>query len=80
MFKGVFSTVDSAAFWEHSEDVSKPKKSKPSEATDTPGTVMAARIRARANEVTDTEREALMGDAMRIIYGAAGKAAHAHRG
>ena len=40
---------------------------------------MAARIRARANKLTDTEREALMGDAMRIIYGAEGKAAHADR-
>ena len=30
---------------------------------------MAAKIRARANKLTDSEREALMDDAMRIIYG-----------
>jgi hypothetical protein len=45
----------------------------------TPGTEMAARIRARANKLTDGEREALMSDAMRIIYGAEPNAARAHR-
>ena len=63
----------------HLADVSKPKKPKPSEDAATPGTVMAAKIRARANKLTDSEREALMGDAMRIIYGTEGDAARAHR-
>ena len=40
---------------------------------------MAEAIRTRANKLTDGERESLLGDAMRIIYGAGGKAAHAHR-
>jgi len=59
--------------------VSKPKKTKPAEPTATPGTVMAAKIRARANKLTDSEREALMSDAMRIIYGTEGDAVRAHR-
>ncbi len=63
----------------HFRGVSKPKKAKPSEDATTPGTVMAAKIRARANKLTDSEREALMGDAMRIIYGSEGEAARAHR-
>ena len=63
----------------HFRDVSKPKKAKPSEDATTPGTVIAAKIRARANKLTDSEREALMGDAMRIIYGSEGEAACAHR-
>ena len=58
--------------------MSKPKKAK-SAAAATPGTIMGAKIRARANKLTDDEREALMSEAMRIIYGAQGKAAHAHR-
>ena len=62
----------------HFRDVSKPKKAKPSEDATTPGTVMAAKIRARANKLTDSEREALMGDARRIIYGSEGEAARAH--
>ena len=40
---------------------------------------MAEEIRASANKLTDTERESLLGDAMRIIYGSEGKAAHAGR-
>jgi len=40
---------------------------------------MAAKIRTRANKLTDAEREALMADAMRIIYGAEGETARAHR-
>ena len=40
---------------------------------------MAEAIRARANKLTDAERESLLGDAMRIIYSAEGKAAHASR-
>ena len=63
----------------HFRDVSKPKKAKPSDDAATPGTVMAAKIRSRANKLTDSEREALMGDAMRIIYGSEGGAARAHR-
>ena len=59
--------------------MSKPKKAKPAESVPTPGTVMAAKIRARANKLTDSEREALMGDAMRIIYGTEGDAVRAHR-
>ena len=59
--------------------VSKPKKAKSATDTATPGTIMGAKIRARANKLTDDEREALMSEAMRIIYGAQGKAAHAHR-
>ena len=39
---------------------------------------MGGAIRARANKLSDTERESLLGDAMRMIYGANGKAAHAH--
>ena len=58
----------------HFRDVSKPKKAKPSEDATKPGTVIAAKIRARANELTDSEREAVMGDAMRIIYGSEGEA------
>ena len=38
---------------------------KPSEDATTPGTVIAAKIRALASKPTDSEREALMGDAMR---------------
>lgn len=59
--------------------MSKSKKPKSSTADATPGTIMAERIRARANKLTDTERESLLGDAMRIIYGVKGKTAHAHR-
>ena len=61
------------------EIVSKPKKAESAETDPTPGTVMAAKIRARANKLTDGEREALMGDAMRIIYGSEGDAVRAHR-
>ena len=59
--------------------VSKPKKAKQSEGAATPGTVIAAKIRTRANKLTDREREALMADAMRIIYGAEGDAVRANR-
>lgn len=37
---------------------------------------MAEASRTRANKLADGERESLLGDAMRIIYGARGKAAH----
>ena len=63
----------------HFRGLSKPKKAKPSEEATTAGTVIAAKIRARANKLTDGEREALMGDAMRIICGSEGEAARAHR-
>ena len=63
----------------HFRAVSKREKAKASEDATTPGTVMAAKIRARANKLTDSEREALMGDAMRIIYGTEGEAARAPR-
>jgi hypothetical protein len=39
---------------------------------------MAGTIRARTNKLSDTERESLLGDAMRIIYGSNGNAVHAH--
>ena len=45
----------------------------------TPGTVMAEEARARANKLTDAERESLMGYAMSAIYGEESGAAHAHR-
>jgi hypothetical protein len=35
----------------------------------TPGTIMAAEVRARANTLSDAERESLMAHAMRAIYG-----------
>ena len=61
------------------ESVSKEKKAKSAESAPTPGTIMGEKIRARANKLNDTEREALMGDAMRIIYGSQGDAVRAHR-
>jgi hypothetical protein len=45
----------------------------------TPGTIMAEEVRARANTLTDAERESLMAHAMRAIYGEKSGAAHAHR-
>jgi len=60
--------VDACGWRMHFRDVSKPKKAKASAGVTTPGTVIAAKIRARANYLTDGEREALMGNAMRIIY------------
>ena len=38
---------------------------------------MAAKIRPRANKPTESESVALMGDAMRIIYGSEGEAVRA---
>ena len=80
-FTGLFRlpAVDALTRAMHFRGVSKPKKAKPSDDAATPGTVMAAKIRARANKLTDGEHEALMGDAMRIIYGSEGEAARAHR-
>ena len=74
-----FVVVDARAPGMHFVCVNKQKKAKPSDDAVTPGTVMAAKIRARANKLTDSEREALMGDAMRIIYGSKGDAVRAHR-
>ena len=62
----------------HFRRVSKSKKAKPSDDATTPGTIIAAKIRARANKLTDSGREALMGDAMRIICSSEGDAARAH--
>ena len=78
-FTGLFQlvAVDAPARERHFGRVSKPKKAKPSDDATTPGTVMAAKIRARANKLTDSDRAALMGDAMRIIYGSEGDAARA---
>ena len=59
--------------------MSKVKKTKPAEAAPTPGTITGEKIRARANKLTDSEREALMGDARRIVYGSQGDAVRAHR-
>jgi hypothetical protein len=72
--------VDADTSRMHSCRVSKPKKPV-ANATEkkTPGTIMGEKIRARANNLSDTEREALMGDAMRIVYGSQGDAARAHR-
>lgn len=63
----------------HFGRVSKAKKPKTSAEPPTPGTVMAAKLRARANKLTDSERAALMGDAMRIVYGTKEDAVRAHR-
>ena len=65
----------------HSGSVSKPKKTDASpRETRTPGTIMAAEVRARANTLSDTERESLMAHAMRTIYGEnSGAAVHASR-
>ena len=40
---------------------------------------MGEKIRARANKLTDAERDALTAEAMRIIYRGDEPAAHAHR-
>jgi len=45
----------------------------------TPGTRMAEEVRARANTLTDAERESRMAYAMRAIYGEKSAATHAHR-
>jgi hypothetical protein len=45
----------------------------------TPGTAMAEEVRARANTLSDAERESLMAYAMRAIYGEESSTAHAHR-
>ena len=77
--KGACGGVDAHGNCRHSESVSKEKKAKPADPAPTPGTIMGEKIRARANKLNDTEREALMGDAMRMIYGSQGDAVRAHR-
>ncbi len=69
--------IDSRALRVHFDDVSK-RKPVPKEKK-SPGTIMAEAIRKKANNLSDAERESLLGDAMRIIYGSKGQAAHAHR-
>jgi hypothetical protein len=60
--------------------MSKAKKPGPkAREKKTPGTIMAAEVRARANTLTDAERESLMAYAMRAIYGEKTDAAHARR-
>lgn len=71
--------IDGQALWRHLVDVSSTKKRVAPKQKKTPGTIMAEEIRASANKLTDAERESLLGDAMRIIYGSEGKAAHAGR-
>ena len=77
--KSVRVGVDAHGICGHDETVSKVKKPKSAESTPTPGTIMGEKIRARANKLGDSEREALMGDAMRIVYGSQGAAVRAHR-
>jgi hypothetical protein len=54
--------------------VSNTKKAITPKQKKTPGTMMSEEIRARANKITDAERQSLAGDAMQIIYGSKGKA------
>ena len=74
--------VDFAPFRAHPDSMSNARKpSAKAREKKTPGTIMAAEVRARANTLTDAERESLMAHAMRTIYGEkSGSAAHAHRG
>lgn len=59
--------------------MSNAKKGSKGREKKTPGTIMAEEVRARANTLTDAERESLMAHAMRSIYGEKSGAAHAHR-
>jgi hypothetical protein len=59
--------------------VSSAKKSVTPKEKKTPGTIIAEEIRSKANNLTDAERESLLADAMRIIYGVEDKSAHARR-
>ena len=45
----------------------------------TPGAMMAEEVRAKANTLTDAERESLTAYAMRTIYGEKSGAAHVVR-
>jgi hypothetical protein len=51
------------------------KKAKSAESAPTTGTVMGEKIRTRANKFSETEREALTGDAVRIMYDSQGGSA-----
>ena len=79
-FTGIFHlpAVDALAQAMRFRGVSKPNRAKHFDDAATPDTVMPQRF-ARANKVTNHEREALMGDAMRIIHGSEWEAARAHR-
>ena len=57
--------------------IPKTTPAKPKEA-ETPGTVIAEKLRARANMLSDAERSALLEDALRIVYGAGKSPVHAH--
>lgn len=64
----IFPGIDWRALCVHHLNVGKSKKTVAPKEKKTPGTIMAEEIRARANRLTDAERESLLGDAMRIIY------------
>ena len=68
-----------ALFWRIFKPVSKPKTTaaKP-KAAKTPGTVIAEKLRSRANALSDAERSVLLEDALRLVYGAGNSPAHAH--
>jgi hypothetical protein len=76
---GGVPAIDGCAPSGHAFDVSSTKKRGTQKQKKTPGSIMAEEIRAGANKLTDAEREPLLGDAMRIIYGSKGKAAPAGR-
>lgn len=76
----ILAHVDFGLFPAHSKSMSTAKKSDAkAREKKTPGTIMAAEVRARANRLTDAERESLTAYAMRVIYGEKSNAAHAHR-
>jgi hypothetical protein len=45
------------------------KNGRPARAKPTPGTVQASEIRARCNKLTDTQRQQLRDQGMRLFYG-----------
>ena len=55
------------------------KVSKPTGQKKTPGTVQAARLRARCNKLTEAQRRELRDEAMRLYYGCEPKPTGAHR-
>jgi hypothetical protein len=57
----------------------KTKKAKPATEAKTPGTRRAEKVRSRCNRLSDSERRALMDQAMQLFYGANVRAAGAHR-
>ncbi len=72
---------DTALRQTHAGFVRKPKHTADSAPEKkTPGTVMAEQVRARANALSDVERESLMAYAMSTIYsGKSDAVAHADR-